>query len=1020
MASAELMAAAERRCAEEPIHRLGRIQSHGALVACDPVTSEIRFCSSNSGALLGLEPDLLLGRPLSVLGENVAALALQATRASAWPDGSPEFLKGRIAMAGAMAGCYEVAAHCWDGWLLVEFQTTSTHPPERDAMLLVDQLSRRLGLAKDVQELCSLACEQIQRVTGYQRVLAYEFDPEWNGLVIAECPRDGEPTRYLGLQFPASDIPPQARALYHVVPLRVIADAHDEGLPLLAADGVSPAPDLSHALLRSVSPMHLAYLRNMGVRATIAVSLLVDGRLWGLLVAHDDRPHVPPQHVVHGLRVTCRILGQMVASRLLALEYRREKRGGGALLDVIERIATVSASPVDPSEAWRLLHDDLLERFRADGALMLHGGVIAPCTDPGAEVALACIDALRARSPEAIFATSCLHGDGFVEPGCPVAGLLWIPLPQPGHALLFWRKESAREVTWGGDPHKAMATDEDGLSLGPRRSFAAWKEIRRDRSLPWTPEHIDAAHRIAVQWQLLVVERNRRQAEATVRQLEAGILRVNDGVVIARADGTGGLVVEFANPLFEAMLHGGSPARGVAPAFLDPEIVEDGACATIRAALASGAATQFECMTRDRRWLELDLTPVDDGQGAVRLWAAIVRDVTRRHRDDELKADQARALRESNERYARILETSHEGILTLSGSGQVDYCNQHMLDILGLAEIPLGVPFKDIVADPADAVELLGLRLPPHVVRRREVALRRGPVGGVMCDVALIPLREDGKQRSGWLLMATDISERRALENSLVLLNTNLEATIAERTAELVSAKEAADEASRSKSEFLANMSHELRSPLHGILGFTRLMIDDAELSPSTRDNYLRKVERNASNLLALVNDLLDSAKMESKSFSIAVARCDLVEIARNVIAEFHADASTNPMIKALLPPVAPCNGDAFRLSQALRNLLANAIRFSPSGSRIQVAVERSEGGWCMAVRDRGPGIPPDELESIFERFAQSSATKTGAGGTGLGLHIARGILRSHGGTLKAFNREGGGASFEAFLPDPR
>lgn len=1019
MTTAERMEEAERRCASEPIHRLGRIQSHGVLVACDPATSEIRFCSANSAALVGLESDALLGHPLSVLGEDLAALATQAAGASAWSDGTPERVKGRIAV-GPEGRCCEVAAHCWDGLLLVEMQTTSADLEDRDPIPWVDRLSQRLAMVQDVSELCALACEEIQGITGYQRVLAYRFDADWNGLVIAECPREGESARYLGLQFPASDIPPQARALYHQVPLRVIADAHDEGTPLLAADGEPGHPDLSHVLLRSVSPMHLAYLRNMGVRATIAVSLLVEGRLWGLIVAHDDHPYAPPQHVVRAMRVTCRIIGQMVASRLLAVEHQRLQVDGHALLNVIERIATASGASDTPIDAWHGLHADLLAWFEADGALLLHGGGIAPCVDPGAPIASECVDALSRRSPDTIFETDSLRRSGFADFSDAVAGLLWIPLPVPGDALLFWRKESTREVDWGGDPQKAMAIGEDGNTLGPRRSFAKWKEVRRDHSLPWTPARIEGARRVAAQWQLLLMEQARRNAEATIRRLEAGILRVNDGIAVARVDGAGSLVVEFANPLFEAMLHGGSPARGVAPAFLDPAVVEDGACAAIRAALASGQPTQFECVARDGRWLELDFTPVDDGQRAVRLWAAIVRDVTRRHQDDALKGEQARALRESNERYARILETSHEGILTLSGGGQVDYCNQRMLDILGLSEMPLGVPFKDVVADPADAAELLGLRTPSDAVRRREVALRRGPMGGVMCDVALIPLRQDGKQRSGWLLMATDISERQALENSLMLLNTSLEATIAERTAELVSAKEAADEASRSKSEFLANMSHELRSPLHGILGFTRLMIDDAEIPAEKRETYLRKVERNASNLLALVNDLLDSAKMESKSFSIAVARCDLVEIARNVITEFHADASTNPVIKALFPPIAPCNGDTFRLSQALRNLVANAIRFSPSGSRIQVAVERSDGGWCMAVRDRGPGIPPGELESIFERFAQSSATKTGAGGTGLGLHIARGIIQSHGGTLKAFNREGGGASFEAFIPDPR
>lgn len=1019
MSVADRMTDAERQCASEPIHRLGRVQSHGAVVICDPQTLLIRFCSANSLAVLHTPTESLLGSAVEVLGADITALAIKASEAPAWPDGTPERIKGRTTL-GPDALWFEVAAHRWDGALIIEFQPTSAETVERDPVPLVDLLSHRLALVHDVTELCALACAEIQRLTGYQRVLAYEFDSEWNGLVIAECARQGEASRYLGLRFPASDIPPQARALYHAVPLRVIADASDAGAPLLGMDGEAGHPDLSHTLLRSVSPMHLAYLRNMGVSATIAVSLLVDGRLWGLVVAHDDRPRAPPHHVVHALRVTCRIMGQLVAARLLALEHRRQQVDGRALLNVIERLALAFGASDGPIHAWRALHDDLCAWFQADGALYIHAGVAQPCDDPGADRVRACIDVLWERSPDTPFETASLHEAGVVESGCAVSGLLWIPLPTRGHALVFWRKESVQEVLWGGDPNKAMSISADGASLGPRQSFEKWKDIHRDQSLPWLPVHLEGARRIAIHWQLLLLDEGRRLDEATIRRLEAGILRVNDGVVIARMDGDGGLIVEFANPLFESLLHGGEPARGRSPAFLDPDVVESDACAAIRLAVSGHRPTQFEFLSRDGRWLEIALTPIADHRDTITHWAAILRDVTHRHREDEEKESQARALRETNERYSRILETSHEGILTLSSTGRVDYCNQRMLDILGMAQSPLGVPFEDIVVYPADARELLSLRVPSNTVRRREVELRRASTHVVMCDLALTPLRQDGKQRSGWLVMATDISERMALENSLLLLNSNLEATIADRTAQLVSAKEAADAASRSKSEFLANMSHELRSPLHGILGFTRLMIDDAEIAPPMRDNYLRKVERNASNLLSLVNDLLDSAKMESNGFSIAIARCDLVEIVRNVIAEFHADASTRSMIRALLPPVAPCNGDAFRLSQALRNLVANAIRFSPAGSRILVAVERAEGGWTLAVRDRGPGIPPAELESIFERFAQSSATKTGAGGTGLGLHIARGILQSHGGTLNAFNRPDGGASFEAFIPDPQ
>lgn len=532
-------------------------------------------------------------------------------------------------------------------------------------------------------------------------------------MVITESPREGESPIYLGLHFPASDIPPQARALYHAVPLRVIADAADEGVPLVGKPGDPATPDLSHALLRSVSPMHLAYLRNMGVQATIAISLLVDGRLWGLIVAHDDHPHVPPQHVVHALRVICRVMGQLVASRLLALEHRRVQIDDRALLNLVERIPLTAASTPDPRTVWQQLHGDLLSWFQADGALLIHDHEPQPCTDPHAEAALACLDALRARYPETIFASASLHRDDLVASGSPVAGMLWIPLSTPGHALLVWRQESAREVFWGGDPRKAMLGADDGEALGPRRSFAKWREIRRDQSLPWTPLHLEGARRIAAQWQLLVLNEDRRRAEDTIRMLEAGILQVNDGVVIARSDPEAGLVVEFANPLFEALLHHGHPARGTAPAFLDPRIIEPAACAAIHRALARSAASQFEVRALDGRWFDIALTPVAAPDGVSGHWAVILRDVTQRRAEAALKDDQAQALQESNERYARILETSHEGILTLNDRGEIDYCNQRMLDILHVDALAPGTPFERILADPADGAELLGARLPP-------------------------------------------------------------------------------------------------------------------------------------------------------------------------------------------------------------------------------------------------------------------------------------------------------------------
>lgn len=1007
-------------CAAEPIHRLGRVQSHGVVLVCEGEGDVIRAVSANSAERLGLAPDALLGRPLAGLEPTLGLLAERAAARPTWPDGTP-FRAKTVLPAEAFGGRFEAAVHRWQGGAIVELQPLLPFAPagDVDPAVLVDTLSHRLGLAGDVVELCGIACEEIQRITGYRRVMAYAFDDDWNGEVIAEHPRPGEPVAFLGLHFPASDIPPQARELYRTVHLRVIADAHDEGTPLVGPGGGVETPDLSHALLRSVSPMHLQYLRNMGVRATIAISLLVDGRLWGLVVAHDDQPRVPPQHVVHALRLACRIMGQLASARLLALEYRQRLVEDHALMNLIERLQVVANRERDVVGAWSAMRDDLLGWFQADGAALLHEGVLIDGCGAPPGLLEACIACWGTRPGFEPIATASLAGEGLAEPGAPIAGLLWIPVVPPGHGLLLWRKESPREIVWGGDPDKALSgTVRDG-TLGPRRSFAAWQETRRDLSLPWTSLQREGARRIGSQWRLLVLDEERRRAEDTIALLETGIMRIHDGFMIARATGDAGLEVVVSNPLFDRLLHGARPSVGEVPGFLDPGVVEAAACDAIRRELALGRAADLELMARDGRWLALSLTPVQGPSGAPSHWAAILRDVSGRKAEERQRLAQSRALQDANERYARILEASHDGIMTLDDRRLVDYCNPRMLEILGEVGDLASRPFRALFADPSQAEAMFSSRATTRVASRREAVLLDASGRELACDIALVPMRGAGPGRDGWLVMVSDLSERKELEHTLLRLNAGLEATIAERTAELVSAKESADAANRAKGEFLANMSHELRSPLHGILGFTRLLIDDAGLPPERQASYLGKIDRNASNLLVLVNDLLDSAKIEARSFSLQPVRCDLVEIARGVAGEFQGEVGASSPIRLLLPPVAPCNGDPVRLSQVVRNLVANAIRFSPPGSKVEVVIERDGRGWALAVRDRGPGIPVDELETIFERFTQSSGTKTGAGGTGLGLQIARGIIDSHGGWLRAANREGGGAVFRAFLPDP-
>jgi signal transduction histidine kinase len=234
----------------------------------------------------------------------------------------------------------------------------------------------------------------------------------------------------------------------------------------------------------------------------------------------------------------------------------------------------------------------------------------------------------------------------------------------------------------------------------------------------------------------------------------------------------------------------------------------------------------------------------------------------------------------------------------------------------------------------------------------------------------------------------------------------------------LTAAKEAAERAGRLKSEFLANMSHELRTPLHSILGFSKLIhegLDDAE-DAGLLERYMLRIIKNGTHLLGLINDLLDSAKVDAGSFTVRPEPTNLPELVQAAVDAFPEEEASGIQFVVRMPPTCWVNADPTRTGQVVRNVLANAIRFSPPGGAIDIGlvIDPASATASLTIGDRGPGIPEDEVESIFDRFVQSTKTKTGAGGAGLGLTIARAIMVQQGGSLTAQNRSGGGASFVA------
>ena len=235
-------------------------------------------------------------------------------------------------------------------------------------------------------------------------------------------------------------------------------------------------------------------------------------------------------------------------------------------------------------------------------------------------------------------------------------------------------------------------------------------------------------------------------------------------------------------------------------------------------------------------------------------------------------------------------------------------------------------------------------------------------------------------------------------------------------------ARDRAEAANQAKSEFLANISHELRTPVHGMLSFAKFGVRRIDTASKEKlHSYFQQIESSGEVLLSLLNDLLDLSKFQAGGFKFEFAPTKVEERINAQLAAFEAEAAKSEICITIMSrsdtPLPAIEADSGRLDQLFRNLISNALKFSPRGSVIEIAVSQSDDFVVAKILDQGPGIPEDEIDAIFEKFVQSSFTKDASGGTGLGLAICREIVETHGGSIQAKNRTGGGCEFKVSLP---
>lgn len=481
-------------CGSLPLHNTNLIQPYGYLVVLDAQSLNVVQVSENIEDLLAAKPADVVNKPWSAFVAAGEADLIKAKFDTGITDKIP--LSFTVTTNGSNVNLLGLV-HAKSGYLIVELERVAPDSARyfTEVFQEVKYAMAAIEIADSVEAVCHTAIHELKKLSGFDGVMMYRFDSDWNGTVIAEEKEPGL-ENYLGHTFPASDVPKQARQLYLKNPYRLIPNR--EYTPVRLYPVINPVSnsfvDLTDCNLRSVAGVHLEYMKNMNVMASMSIRVIKDGQLWGLISCHN----ITAKYLSYELCSVFELLSNVISYKISSIYNKADFDFAARLQE--QRAELVEQVYTNNDLAKGLLQSNgtnILEMFNATGAVVIEDGRFESAGEiPSQDDLENLVFWLQGKDITKTYANNNLAGayDDAAEYSDIASGVLVIPVDKDkGNYILCFRPEVVRTINWGGNPNEAINFEKDGKTYHPRNSFKLWQQTVRQTSLPWDQHELTAA-----------------------------------------------------------------------------------------------------------------------------------------------------------------------------------------------------------------------------------------------------------------------------------------------------------------------------------------------------------------------------------------------------------------------------------------------------------------------------------------------------------------------------------------------